>query len=132
MKKEVPSPAAIAEVLGAAHALWPALLAALRAEYGELTSEWKPSKSDFGRMCVVKQKKRSLLYLTPEAGAVRVAIVLGARAAATALASDLPDAIKRLIAEARPYAEGRGIRFTITSAAELPTVMALVAMKTRP
>jgi hypothetical protein len=49
--------------------------------------------------------------LTPEKGAVRVAVVLGERAAALALACDLPEPIKTMVREAKPYAEGWGIRF---------------------
>jgi hypothetical protein len=118
-----------ATTLGAARPVWDALFDALRAEYGALTAEWKPSKSDFGRMCVLKQKKLTVVYLTPDAGAVRVAMVLGARAARRALSSELPDGIKTLIAEARPYAEGRGIRFAICSVEDIPTVTTLVAIK---
>jgi Protein of unknown function (DUF3788) len=132
MKHKAPSHELVAKTLGATRDLWDALLDALRAKYGGLTSEWKTSKSDFGWMCVLKHKKRTVVYLTPEDEAVRVAIVLGERAARQALASELPDGIKSLITEARPYAEGRGIRFPIRSVAELPIVMDLIAMKMAP
>jgi len=83
-------------------------------------------------MCLLKQKKRTLLYLTPEKDAVRVAIVLGERAVALALASGLPEEIKVLIRKAPPYVEGRGIRFPICSANDVPIVSDLVAIKTLP
>ena len=132
MKSKAPSPQLLATTLAAAQEVWDAILDSLGAEYAVLTSEWKLSKSDFGWMCVLKQKKRTVVYLTPEDGAVRVAVVLGERAASRTLASKLPDGIKALIAEARPYAEGRGIRFQVRSVAELPTVIDLVAMKMAP
>ena len=110
-------------------AVWDAIVSALRAEYGDLATEWKSSKSDFGWMCVLKQKKRTVIYLTPEVGVVRVGLVLGERAVSHALASDLPDDIKALISEARPYAEGRGIRFPVKSIKALPMISTLVAMK---
>jgi hypothetical protein len=129
VKPKSPADRQTAAVLGPARPVWDALIGAFRAEYGALTAEWKPSKADFGRMCVLKQKKRTVVYLTPEAGAIRVAIVLGERAARRALSSELPDEIKTLIAEARPYAEGRGIRFPIRAVEEIPTVTTLVAIK---
>lgn len=132
MKHKAPSPQLVAKMLGTAQAVWDAIMDALRAEYGTLTSEWKVSKSDFGWMCVLKQKKRTVVYLTPEDGAVRVAVVLGERAAARALASELPDSVKVLITEARSYAEGRGIRFPVRSVEELPNVTRLIALKMAP
>jgi hypothetical protein len=80
-------------------------------------------------VCPEAKQGKTVVYLTPDAGAVRVAIVLGERAVRRALSSELPDGIKTLIAEARPYAEGRGIRFAIRSVKEIPTVTALVAIK---
>src|SRR5512137_1751244 len=109
MKPKGPSHRSVAETLGAAQEVWNAIIDALAAEHGTLTTEWKASQSDFGWMCALKQKQRTVVYLTPEHGAVRVAVVLGEWAATRALASELPDVIKALIGEARPYAEGRGI-----------------------
>jgi Protein of unknown function (DUF3788) len=132
MMHEAPSHELVAKTLVATRDLWDAILHALGAKYPGLTSEWKASKSEFGWMCVLKHKKRTVVYLTPEDGAVRVAVVLGERAARQALASELPYAIKALITEARPYAEGRGIRFPIRSVAALPIVLDLIAMKMAP
>ena len=41
-------------------------------------------------------------------------------------------AFKALLREARPYAEGRGIRFPATSAADVAAVLDRVALKTAP
>jgi hypothetical protein len=132
MKPDVPSRNSVSLKLGAARDAWNAILDKLGAEYGPLDAEWKTSKSDFGWMCVLRKGKRTLIYLTPEDGAVRVALVLGERAVGQALASSLSGEIKSLIEQARPYAEGRGIRFPVCSVAELPAIMDLVAMKMAP
>jgi hypothetical protein len=132
MKSTNPNRRKIAATLGDALEIWDTLVAALEAEYGPLTAEWKASKSDFGSMCAWKQKKRTVVYLTPETEAVCVAIVLGERAAQAALDSDLPATIKSLIAAARPYAEGRGIRLSVKSLDELPAILQLAALKMSP
>jgi uncharacterized protein DUF3788 len=124
-----PSRQRVVKALGAAREAWDAIHEALTARCGTLDPEWKPSKSEFGWMCALKQGKRTVVYLTPEAGAVRVAVVLGERAAKNALASGLPKGIKTLIEEARPYAEGRGIRFPVSSVAEVAVVTDLIAIK---
>jgi len=83
-------------------------------------------------MCLLQHKKRTLLYLTPEKEKIRVAIVLGERAYGLAMASSLPAAIKKMFSEARAYAEGRGIRFLVSSAGDVPTVKKLTEIKITP
>ena len=83
-------------------------------------------------MCLLQHKKRTLLYLTPEKEKVRVAIILGERAYDLAMASSLPAPIKKMFSEARPYAEGRGIRFSVNSPRDISTIKTLVELKTTP
>jgi len=94
--------------------------------------EWKPSKTEFGRMCLLQHKKRTLLYLTPEKERVRIAIVLGERAYGLAIASSLPPAIKKMFLEAKQYAEGRGIRFSVSSSSDISMITKLVEIKATP
>ncbi|HYR12424.1 MAG TPA: DUF3788 family protein [Longimicrobium sp.] len=132
MATQAPSVDELASELGRAREPWDGIIAAAAERFTPLVQEWKPSKSGFGRMCLLKHRTRTLLYLTPEKETVIVAIVLGERAVEIALAGDLPEAIKALIRDARPYAEGRGIRFPVASAGEVSVVARLVAIKTAP
>jgi hypothetical protein len=122
----------LAAELGTAKAAWDGIVAAVAASHGPVEQEWRPSKSAFGSMCLLRRKKKTLLYLTPGKGEVVVAVVLGERAVGLALAADLPEEIKALIREARPYVEGRGIRFPARTMADVPVVTMLVAIKTTP
>ena len=70
--------------------------------------------------------------MTPDKEKIWIAVVLGERAVAIAAASALPSGIKKLIAEARPYAEGRGIRFPLSSSRDIRVVTELVTIKTTP
>lgn len=127
-----PTAAELAAVLGPAEGVWNGIIASIKGQYSPLDLQWKPSKSAFGRIGLLQHKKRTLLYLTPEKEALTVAIVLGERAYGLALASALPAKIQRLFAEARPYAEGRGIRFPVHSPADIAVVAKLVEFKTTP
>lgn len=127
-----PSDAELAAHLGAALPTWAAIVAAVSEQVGPVDLEWKPSKQDFGRVCLLKKKKRTLLYLFPEPRAVQVAVVLGERALGLALVAGLPDAITTALREATHYVEGTGIRFLVQSDADVATVRALVAIKTMP
>ena len=127
-----PTDAELNAVLGAAGALWSGIVRVVEDAISPLDTAWKPSKTEFGSMCLLQYKKRTLLYLTPEKEKVTAAIVLGERAYGIAMTSSLPAAIKKLFAEARPYAEGRGIRFSVSSPHDMSTIRQLVKIKTTP
>ena len=121
-----------AELVPDAALVWCEIIDAVARTAGGVSQEWKPSKSGFGWMCLLRHRGRTLLYLTPDQGWIRVAVVLGERAVALALESGLPEWLKELIREARPYAEGRGIRFRIDTPADVALVRDLVALKLTP
>jgi hypothetical protein len=134
MSKEVKPPAntELQATLGSAVSLWYDIVNVVETVASPLDTEWKPSKAGFGRICLLQHKQRTLLYLTPEKDQVRVAIVLGERAYGLAMASSLPAAIKKLFSQARPYAEGRGIRFLVGSPGDISMIKKLVEIKTTP
>ena len=127
---QLPSETELEDTLGSAQPLWDGMIHSAETIYSPLIKLWKPAKAEFGRMCLLQHKKRTLLYFTPDAGKVWIAILLGERAYQLALSSSLPDGIKKLLLEARPYAEGRGIRFPISSPNEVSTVAKLLEIKT--
>jgi Protein of unknown function (DUF3788) len=127
-----PSKTELEDTLGSALPLWAGVIHGAETTYAPLTKLWKSAKAEFGRMCLLQHKKRTLLYLTPDRGKVWIAIVLGERAYQLAMSSSLPDGIKKLLLEASPYAEGRGIRFPISSPNDLSMVAKLLEIKTTP
>ena len=131
-KVKSPTSAELKAVLGSADVVWSDIFRVVEDMIAPLNTEWKPSKTEFGRICLLQHKKRTLLYLTPEKEKVRVAIILGERAYGLAMKSSLPAAIKKMFSEARPYAEGRGIRFSVSSASDISTIKKLVELKTTP
>jgi hypothetical protein len=127
-----PTDAELKATLGSADVLWSGVVHAVEDAVSPLDTEWKPSKAEFGRICLLQHKKRTLLYLTPGKEKITVAIVLGERAYGLAMASSLPAAIKKMFSEARPYAEGRGIRFSVSSSSDISTIKKLVEIKITP
>jgi hypothetical protein len=127
-----PSVSQLAFELGSAIELWNGVLDGISERFGPVEQEWKPSKSEFGWVSLLKQRKRTLLYLTPQKGSVLAATVLGERAVGVALASELPEEMKTLLREARQFAEGRGIRFAIKDAPDISSLVELVGIKTKP
>jgi hypothetical protein len=129
MRSQTPTDEALAAELGDAQQLWTRIVESISERFGPINQEWKPSKMTIGWMCLLQRKKRTLVYLTPEKEEIRAAIVLGEKAVALALASALPERIKALIREARPYAEGRGIRFPVRSVTDVRTLNKLITIK---
>lgn len=118
--------------LGRAYAMWTGIVGVVEELASPLDIEWKPSKLAFGHVCLLRHKKRTLLYLLPEKASVTVAIVLGERAYGLAMASTLPAAVKKSLSEATPYVEGRGIRVPVEATRDLATIRKLVAIKLTP
>jgi hypothetical protein len=122
----------LAEILGDAKVVWLGIMAAAEQACGPFDRTWKPAKIGVGRMCLLQRKQRTLLYMIPDRAKVWIAIVLGERAYGLAMASSLPASLKKMFAEAKPYVEGRGIRFSTNSLDDIPTVVQLLELKTAP
>ena len=118
--------------LGRAYAVWAGIVRVVEAVASPLDIEWKPSKIAFGHVCLLRHQKRTFVYLLREKTSVTVAIVLGGRAYSLAMAGTLSTAFQTSLTEARPYAEGRGIRVSVKTTRDLVTIRKLVAIKLTP
>ena len=120
-----PSGAELFAALGRSASAWPSILSGLEERFSPLALEWQATSLAFGRMCVVRSQTSVLAYLTPMAGQLLVGVVLGDDAFQAALASPLREAIKKMLREAVPGREGRGIRFVVKTAADVTQVLML-------
>ena len=91
--------------------------------------EWNSYSAKAGWSLKLKQGKRTIVYLGPLKKSFRVAYVLGKKAVAAALASDLPDATKQMIKDAPVYPEGTGVRFEVRSQEDIAIVLKLARFK---
>lgn len=120
-----PSRAELHAALGKSASVWPGIISGLEERFSPLEVEWRASNLTFGRMCVVRHKKRVLAYLLPMAGQLLVGVALDERAYELAQASVLREAIKKMLRDTPPTAEGRGIRFVVKTAADVTQVQLL-------
>jgi hypothetical protein len=120
-----PSAAELHAALGKSTSAWPQIMSGLEEQFGPVALEWRPSDLAFGRLCLVRCDGQTLLYLIPMAGQLLVGVVLGEGAYRRAVASELRQGIKQMLAEAKPTAEGRGIRFTVKTEADIAEVVTL-------
>ena len=120
-----PSEVRVRRLLGQAVVAWDAFLDPARKR----TSEWKRYRPQDPWSLRVYEGQRTVLWLVPEAGLLRVAVILGEKAVAAGLAGSLPQKLKDELRKATPYPEGRLVRYRMRTAARVRDVERLVDLK---
>lgn len=128
-KSKEPHAAELESTLGRCSARWDDLVAHIAEEYAPLDKTWNFAGARWGWSLRLKQKKRTVLYMTPCERHFLVGFALGEKAVNAARAGSLPDSIMAIIDEAPKYAEGRGVRIEVRNKADLEGVKALAAIK---
>jgi Protein of unknown function (DUF3788) len=124
-----PTDADLTDALGPVKPVWDQIIATLSAEHGVTISEWSCYSRKQGWSLRLKRGKRTIVWLAPCDGCMRVAFVLGDKAIAAARQSHLSSRVLRFIDQGERYPEGTGIRLHLTGAQDLPVVMQLAAIK---
>ena len=125
-KEKVPDDKALAKGLGPSKKLWDGFVRHIAADYDPVTEAWGFYKSWSLRL---KRKKRTIVYLLPREGYFLCAFVFGGKATDAARLTKLPKAVMKEIEDAPVYAEGRGFRLEVRTAADLETMKTLAAIK---
>lgn len=129
MVHQAPPPEPTAEEieaqLGSSFAAWEALLGA----HPDLRPEWKWYGPKNGWTLKLFDGKRNLCFLSPGDGRFLAAFVLGHDAVERALKSTLPPELRREIAGARTYPEGRPARIEVRAEEDLGPVHTLLEIK---
>jgi hypothetical protein len=123
-KKTKPTNRELALALGRAFPLWERLLSDLH-----LNPEWNSYSVKAGWALKLKQKERTILYLSPCKGCFRASFVLGDKAIAVAKTAELPKSVLNLISDAKKYAEGTAVRFEHVTPDDLASIKTLAGIK---
>jgi hypothetical protein len=128
-KSHLPNERDLSEMLGPVSALWHDMKTHLASHYEPLTEQWNFSGKNYGWGLQLKQKKRTVLYMTPCQRYFLASFALGEKAVQAAHQSGLPDSVLSVIDGARKYAEGRGVRLEVRSKGDLENIKKLAAIK---
>ena len=115
--------------LGKAHPAWDGLRALVAERLGPITELWAFTSATTGWGLRLRHKDRVILYMTPQQNRFLVSFVLGEQAVAVAQDARLPAWVLSAITEAPRYAEGRGVRVTVTSRRQISSLVALAQVK---
>ena len=115
--------------LGDTYPLWNRLQEQVSTRFAPVTLEWGYSSTTTGWGLRLKKQKRAILYMTPGRGYFLASFVLGGKAVQAAHDSPLPAALLAAIDAAPQYAEGRGVRLEIRTAADLRGAETLAGIK---
>lgn len=128
-KSKEPGAGELAKVLGRSATHWTRLIDCISSEYSPLTVTWNFAGAKWGWSLRLKQKKRTVLYMTPCAKHFLVGFALGEKAVKAAHENKLPGPVLAVIDEAPRYAEGRGVRIEVRTKKDLENVLKVAAVK---
>ena len=124
-----PNDKSLAKVLGKSYQHWKAIKNHLEKEYGETTEEWKFYGAKSGWVLKTLLKKRNLFFFAVRGKQFGVAFVFGDKAVSAVTQSDLPKSLIEELANAKKYAEGRGLRIEVKSRREVEQIIKLIKIK---
>jgi hypothetical protein len=127
-----PQPDAVAATLGPAHPLWESLRTGLAAACDDYSEVWGYTAKSTGWGLRAKDGDRVVVYLTPREGEFLASLAMGEKAVVAARAAGLPDRVLAVVDGARRYAEGRAVRLTVSTEADVDAVLRLASAKLHP
>lgn len=96
---------------------------------GETIKEWKFYGAKNGWVLKTLFHRRNLFFISIYDDFFKISFIFGERAIAAILKSDLSDELKKVLSEARKYAEGRGLSLTVNDNSYLEEMRTLIIMK---
>ena len=124
-----PQSSELRAVLGRSAARWDELIGQLEAAFSPLALDWNFAGAKWGWILRLKQKKRTVLYLTPCKRHFIAGFALGQKAVDAARAIPLDNSVLAVIDAAPKYPEGRGVRIEVRTKRDAEYVKQLADVK---
>jgi hypothetical protein len=128
-KSKRPDDHDLSEVLGETKQLWDQLKTYVKETYPDIIEDWKHYGKSSGWTMKLLKKKRNLFFSYPGKGHFTVVFVFGDKAVNAAENSSLPRDMIKTLKEAKKYAEGRGLQFTVKTQDDIEIVKQLLTIK---
>jgi hypothetical protein len=116
-------------VMGRIFKHWTAVIEKAEADYPPLGQSWGFAGTAWGWSLRLRQKKRTIMYLTPCKGYFIAGFALGEKAVRAAKEAGFDESTLSLIDSARKYAEGRAVRIEVRRKRDRDQVIKIAAIK---
>jgi hypothetical protein len=124
-----PTDEMLGTALGKTKELFDSIVFFIETKFDECHTEWKYYGLKIGWSVKILNKKRNILFASPENGYFRIAFAFGEKAFQEIIKSNLPDSIKQQLHEAKIYVEGRPLRLEIRKKEDLDPLYQLIRIK---
>jgi hypothetical protein len=128
-ERNEPQDEALRATLGRSYSLWLELQERMQARFGPLAIAWGFASRSTGWGLRLRQRKRTVLYMTPRTRHFLASFALGEKAVAAAQTAGLSAALLAAIDAAPRYAEGRGLRIEVRKRADVEDVERIAVVK---
>ncbi len=128
-KTKTPTSADLKKALGKTFDFWIKIEKLTREFAPKAIAAWYFSGEKFGWSYRISDTKRVLVYLLPRENYFKVALVFGNKAVLQIQQSDISEQIIKELLEAKPYAEGRGIRIDVRDNENIRDIQNLIEIK---
>lgn len=128
-KTKKPTESDLKNALGKTFSCWQQLENFTKELYPAAKSEWHFSGEKYGWSYRISDKKRVIIYLLPREQFFKVAFVFGQKAFDQIMTSSVNENIKKELAAAKVYAEGRGIRIEVKNSSLIKNIQQLIEIK---
>jgi len=128
-KATIPNDEMVSIVLADTNGLWDKLKSHVINNYNDIIQDWKFYSKKAGWSLIFKQNKRTLFYFVPCDGYFMIAFVFGGKAEKVAEQSSIPEHIKKTIASAAPYVEGKSFFVDVKNEEDVDSVCTLTKIK---
>jgi hypothetical protein len=128
-KSRIPTEEDLKTALGKTYGIWHLIKDYLFSVFPAATDEWSSPGAKYGWSYRIRFRKRTILYLLPRDGFFKVAFVFGEKAVEKIVSSRIKPEIIKELQDARVYAEGRGIRITMSDSTLINDIKELIDIK---
>jgi hypothetical protein len=128
-KTKPPKDAELATALKDSFLFWNELKKLIALRFKPLSIEWGYTSKTTGWGMRLKNRERTILYMTPRDGHFLASFALGEKAVKAAHEDDLPLSVLKIVDNAKKYAEGRGVRLEVRDGRDVRNVEKLAAIK---
>ena len=128
-KEIVPNDEDLEDILKSSLDVYNKLISFLKNEYGLLTTEWKFYSKKAGWTLRISNKKRNLVFFSPNEDYFLVTVNMGVKVSKIALDSDISDNTKDLIRQAKVYAEGISILIEVRNDKDLEDIKTILNVR---